>query len=432
MKSKQQRKKEGALSDIRVIDLAGPIGLYCTKQLAEMGADVIRIEPPGGDPARNIGPFFHDEPHPEKSLYFFHFNANKRSITLNIEAPQGREILKKLVRGADVMVETFPPRYLEGLGLGYEELKKNNLGIILTSITPFGQTGPYSDYQACDMVGVAMGGLMGLSGFPDEPPNCLGGYQGYNLAGLNGTIGTLIALCYRDLTGDGQHVDVSMQESVITSTELVVPLYYIRRRKRKRTGRQVFRGWSEIFPCKDGYTMCSPFGGGGWQRLLAWADSEGKAENLTSDKFVDLLDTMGDVQMDRQVTGPRRDPRALANRGDDITHVEDVWERFCLTHTMEELYQKCQSERVRLCPIYNAADQLKDPQFVSRQWFTPVEYPELRETLIDTGPPYRFSKTPWSIYRRAPLIGEHNTEIYKKELGFSRQDLINLKQTGVI
>jgi len=428
----EQEENAGALSDIRVIDLAGPIGLYCAKQLAELGADVIKVERPGGDRTRNIGPFYHDEPHPEKSLHFFHFNANKRSITLNLETTQGREILKRLVKTADIMVETFPPGYLQQLGLGYEELRKINPGLILTSITGFGQSGPFKDYKAADIVGVAMGGLMWLAGFPEQPPNYAGGYQGYNLASINSTMSALMALHYRDITGEGQHVDVSMQEAVVTSTELGVIAYATRKIIRKRTGRQVYRGWNEVFPCKDGYIMCSPFGAAGWKQMLEWADSEGMAADLKDERYQDLLDIMSDVQMDRQVSGPRRDPKALAGRDAEISHVEQVWEDFLLTHTREELYRKCQSMGIRLMPIYSAADQLQDPQLTAREWFIPVAHPELGHVLTYAGPPYRLSRTPWQIRKRAPLVGEHNLEIYKEELGFSVEELLTLKQQGVI
>ena len=163
-------EQDTLLGDIRVLDLAGPPGVYCAKLLADLGADVIKIERPGGDPLRNIGPFFHDEPDPEKSLYWFQFNTSKRSITLNLDSADGREILEKLVAKADVIVETFPPGHLEQMGLGYGTLRELNPRLILTSITPFGQTGPYQDFKGSDIIAQAMGGLMNLAGFPEDPP----------------------------------------------------------------------------------------------------------------------------------------------------------------------------------------------------------------------------------------------------------------------
>jgi crotonobetainyl-CoA:carnitine CoA-transferase CaiB-like acyl-CoA transferase len=424
--------KPGPLNGLRVLDLAGPIGLYCTKQLAEMGADVVKIEPPGGDPTRNIGPFVHGEINPEKSLYFFYYNTNKRSITLNLETEKGREIFKKLVKSADIVVETYHPGYLEKLGLGYDNLRTINRGLIMTSITGFGQNGPYCDYQWSDLVGLAMGGIMILSGFPDDPPNYVGGYQAYNLAGTNGAIGTLMALCYRDANGEGQHVDVSMQEAVVPASEISIPSYAARKIIRRRSGRQVYRGWNELFPCKDGYIMCSPFGAAGWRKVLAWVESEGMAADLTTDNYTTLLDIMANVQMDRQPTGQKSGAKSLAGRDADIAHIEEVWEQFLMTHTKQELFEKCQAMNVRLMPIYNAADQMHDPQLLSRDWFTPVEHPELGETIIYGGPPYRFSETPWRIIKRSPFLGEHNQEVYEKELGFSPEDLISLEKDGVV
>ncbi|MCK4722097.1 MAG: CoA transferase, partial [Dehalococcoidia bacterium] len=199
-------EQDALLGDIRVLDLADAKGVYCTKLLADLGADVIKIERPGGDPMRNIGPFFHDEPDPEKSLYWFHFNTSKRSITLNLETADGREVLKKLAKTADVMVETFSPGHLEQIGLGYQTLRELNPRLILTSITPFGQTGPYRDFEGSDMIAQAVGGLMYLPGFPEDPPCRIYGSQAYHSASVQAAVGTMIALYARELTGEGQQV----------------------------------------------------------------------------------------------------------------------------------------------------------------------------------------------------------------------------------
>ena len=171
---------------------------------------------------------------------------------------------------------------------------------------------------------------MWLAGFPEHPPIYPGGYQAYNLASVDAAMGTLFALYYRDLTGEGQHVEISMQESVVPSTELGVIAYATRKTIRKRTGRQVFRGWNEVFPCKDGYVICSPFGGAGWRQMLEWADGEGLAADLKKEEYQDLLLHMADVQLDRQTTGPQLDPRALIGREEQIAHVEQAWENFLM------------------------------------------------------------------------------------------------------
>ncbi|MBW2370382.1 MAG: CoA transferase, partial [Deltaproteobacteria bacterium] len=187
-----------ALSDIRVLDLAGPSGLYCTKLLADLGADVIRIEPPGGDSVRRIGPFYHDDPHPEKSLFHFHFNTNKRSVTLNLETEEGKRLFKKLIKTADIMVETFPPGHLHSMGLGYPVLKKINSSLILVSITGFGQSGPYRDFTSSDLVAMAVSGVLYTMGFPEDPPTTVGASQAFHMASANGAIWALMALFHRD------------------------------------------------------------------------------------------------------------------------------------------------------------------------------------------------------------------------------------------
>ncbi len=170
---------KGALSGLKVLDLAGPIGVYCTKLLADLGADVIRVEPPRGDAMRELGPFYGDSPDPEKSLYWWHYNTSKRSVTLDIEKPEGRQVFKRLVGWADVVVETFEPGYLDRLGLGYEALRAINPRVVVTSITPFGQTGPYAHFKGPDIVGQAMSGLMSTVGAPDRPPYPVASENGY-------------------------------------------------------------------------------------------------------------------------------------------------------------------------------------------------------------------------------------------------------------
>jgi len=427
-----EKDSEAALRDIRVMDLTCKMGVYCTKVLADLGADVIRIEKPGGDWVRTQGPFFHNEVDPEKSLFHFHFNTNKRGITLDIENPDAREIFKKLVKAADVVVETFAPGYLAELGLDYASLKKINPGLIHASITGFGQEGPYSRYKTADIVGVAMGGLMFLGGLPGEPPFYPGAFQGFHLASIDAAIGILTALYNRDLTGEGQHVDISMEEAVSEAIEYAMVLWDARKAIRGRTGRRVFRDWNEVFPCKDGYMMCSPFGGARWQSILEWADSEGMAADLKEPLYQNALKVMAWGQMDTSQLPPDIDRDMLQKNPGIVGHVEEVWQAFLMTHTREELYRGCQEREVRLMPIYNAKDVVEDPQLVERGFFVDVEHPELKTTLKYPGGPYRFSETPWKIRKRAPLIGEHNSEIYEKELGLSKEDLAKLKAGGGI
>ncbi len=209
------QETEGMLSPYRVLDLTDEKGLLCGKMLGDLGADVIKIERPGGDPARNMGPFYHDEVDPEKSLFWFAFNTSKRGITLDIETTDGQEVFKKLSKTADIVIESFSPGYLDKLGLEYTALEKINPQIIMVSITPFGQTGPYKDYKTSDIVAWAMGGRMQTIGDPDRRPLRISHHsQCYVHAGMEAAVGAMLALYYREMTGEGQQVDVSIQDCV--------------------------------------------------------------------------------------------------------------------------------------------------------------------------------------------------------------------------
>ncbi|MBI4641019.1 MAG: CoA transferase [Candidatus Tectomicrobia bacterium] len=403
----EQHRFDMALDGYRVLDLADSKGLYCTKLMADLGADVIKVEPPGGDSSRDLGPFYHHELHREKSLSFFNLNTNKRSITLNLEKADGREIFKQLVKNADIMVETFPPRYLDALGLGYSVLREMNRRLVMTSITPFGQEGPYRDYNASDIVGVAMGGQMYLCGFPDKPPVRPGASQGYHQASLHAAVGTLLALYYREMTGEGQHVDTSMQEAVSMSLETTQQFFDLTGEVRKRTGREYRRPASGLFKCQDGYVFVGAERG--WDALVDWMTSKGMGGDLNDEKY--------------------KDPQIRLN---EIDHIHDLFIPFVMSQTRAELYEEAQRRRIILAPVQDIKEIVEDPQLEARGYFYKVEHTELNDTLTYPGPPYHLSETPWQIRRRPPLIGEHNSEIYEGELGYTKAQLAILKSGGVI
>jgi len=423
--------RETALGDIRVLDLADEKGLYCTKLLADLGADVIKIEKPGGDRARFIGPFYNDEPEPQKSLYWFQFNTNKRSITLNLETADGREILKRLIEKADIMVETFPPRHLDGMGLGYPVLRAINPSLILTSITPFGQTGPYRDFKTSDIVGQAMGGIMYLAGSPDDPPNRLYGSQAYHMASVQAAAGSLTALYVREMTGEGQHVDVSMQEAVAIAQESAMQTYDLRREIRQRTG---VSGLAPAHPgmgtfeCKDGYVNIFMLAGQ-WSELFDWMETEGMAGDIR-ERYHQVIEKLNDLFF---IFGVVMDREAYARfLKEEYAPVDECLRAFLKSHTKQELYDGAQQRRLQLSMVSTIEDLLENPQLEALGYFVHVKHPELEATLKYPGAPYHLSGTPWRIRERAPLIGEHNLEIYEKELGFSREELTLLKQGGVI
>ena len=220
--------EQGALSDLTILDLCDEKGQLVGKLLGEMGARVIKIEPPSGDAARNVGPFRNDIPDPNQSLNFWAFNTAKESITLDLDTTAGQGLLRKLVMKADVVLESFDPGYLDSLGLGYEGLSGLNSRLVRTSITGFGQDGPYRDYKTSDIVGLAMSGIMHSCGYddvPGSPPIRPSGGHAYMISAHYAAIGTLLALNWRDMTGEGQRVDASIHEACSCTTEWAVPIY---------------------------------------------------------------------------------------------------------------------------------------------------------------------------------------------------------------
>ena len=305
-----------ALDDIRVLDLAGEIGQYCTKLLADLGADVIKIEAPGGDPVRHLPPFYKDEDGEQRSLYWLNLNTNKRSMTLDVEDADDRATFEKLVATADVVVETFDPGYLDGLSLGYEGLAKIRPDIILTSITGFGQSGPHAHYKAPDIVGVAMGGIMWLAGDPQDPPNVPPWKQGYICASIHAAGGTLTALYHRDMTGEGQHVDVSMQESLSIAQETAMQSWDMIEALRVRNAH---RGIIPLdvpgigpYECTDGWVfgyVGSP-GGAPWGDMLAWMIEEGEADELAEEEYKEFCENLNL----RFLTTLMQDPATLGQK----------------------------------------------------------------------------------------------------------------------
>ena len=423
---KQKEKGEGLLNDYRILDLTDHKGIYCAKVLADLGADVIKIEKPGGDATRNIGPFYKDIPHPEKSIYWWAYNTSKRGITLNIETADGKEIFQRLVKTADVVVESFPPGYMDRLELGYSALSEINPDIIVTSITPFGQTGPYKDWKADDLVGWALAGQAYVTGDDDRPPCQVSFPHGYLVTGCHAASGTLAALYYRELSGEGQHVDVSMQESVLWTTLLLVQFWdmmkinLFRAGSRRSMGTALFR---LAFPCKDGHVGFLIAGGQlasiSMPPLIKWMAEEGMLGAFEDKKDWEAKDWTQKV-----------DAMALTQE------IVDAWEdsliKFFANKTKAEIYEKAREKSMIIYPVSTTKDLAENAQLKDRNFYVEVEHPELGETITYMGSPYKMTAAPWRISRRAPLVGEHNQEIYERELGLSKDETRLLKEAGVI
>ncbi len=415
--SMNMAKHDLPLSPFRVLDLSNERGYYCGKILADLGADVIKVEPPGGDPGRNIGPFYHDIPDKGKSLYFFAYNTNKKSITLNIETNDGRDILKKLVKNADFAIESHNPGYLDAIGLGYSTLKDINQRIIMVSITPFGQDGPYKNWKASDITITAMGGLSHITGSPDRPPVRVSIDQVHLVAGVQAAMGAMIAHYYRETSGNGQYVDVSMQECVTLSALTVPQAWDLQRFIWPREGAFLSRSGKRVrhlWPCKDGYVAWRIFGGGlgiKTRALVEWMESEGQAGELVDVNW---------QQMDYLTVSPEQ-----------FYRWQELFGNFFKTHTKAELRREALNRGIVLIPASTPQDLLLDPQLKARGFWEAIDHDELDTTITYPGPLYQSSEITWN-FLRAPLIGEHNQKIYQEELGFTKEVLATLKQAGVI
>ncbi len=423
-----------ALDGVRVLDLAGEIGQYCTKLLADLGADVIKVEPPEGDPVRLVPPFYHDEPGPEHSLYWFNLNTNKRGITLSLQSSRGREIFARLAATANVVVESFDPGYLDAVGLGYSGLTRLRADIILTSVTGFGQTGPHAHWKAPDLVGVAMGGTMWLAGDPRDPPNLPPWRQGYISASIQAAVGTLLALYHRDLTGEGQHVDVSMQEALAITQETAAAtwdmLQVVRCRNAARGMVPIDVPGIGMYQCRDGYVygyVGSP-GGAGWPELLGWMEEEGMAADLSQEPYRSATESLSL----RSLAAQASDTSALASKLPLFAHIDEILRRFVGSKTKWEMYEQAQRRRLLFGIVSTPEDIARNPQLLHRRWLTAVEHPELGETLMYPGPPYRLSETPWSLRRRPPMRGEHTWEVLCGELGLAEGELEELRKQGMV
>ena len=410
------------LAPYRVLDLTDERGLLAGKILADLGADVVQIEPPGGNPARNIGPFYGDDPQPEKSLFWWAYAANKRSITLDLEQKDGQALLKKMVAEAAFLVESFAPGYLDTLGLGYDVLGEINPKLVMVSITPFGQDGPYSNYQATDIVGMALGGFMYLTGDDDRAPIRISFPHFYLHGGAAGATAAMLAHTYRITSGQGQYVDVSCQQAVAKTLAHAPQIWDIEGAILKRMG--VYRqtsGENRVrinWPCKDGYVNYMVQGGSvaySTRALLEW---------MKEDSF-DTAD-LDAIDWEKMGYGAIT-PELMSQLGEPLGD-------FFKGHTRAELVQGSLDRRILLFPVATPSALQDHSQLEARGYFKELEHPELGATVQYPG---AFVKSGdgediAGIYRRPPLIGEHNTVIFQGELGITGSELESLKRSGVI
>lgn len=416
--------KETMLGPYRVLDLTDEIGNYCARMLGDMGAEVIKIEKPGGDAGRDIGPFYNNEADPEKSLYWFFNCMNKKSITLNIEETEGRDIFKRLVKKADFVIESFQPGYMAKLGLGYEDLEKINPRIIMASITPFGQKGPYSDYKMTDLTSWAVSGAMHLTGDTDRAPLQCTIPQAYLQAGATAATGVLLAHHHREMSGLGQHVDVSVQESMAyVLTEGPTRWEFTKEEKtRAGTGMELLspKGLIRIrflYPCKDGYIYFSAPGPKVMMTSnMAWTEwMESEGLNL------DRLKAFGWPLFDFMELTP-----------EDINAIDTTIGNFVKNYTKAELYEEGLKRNITLVPVSSLRDLLENEQLKDREFFVEMEHEDLKDSITYPGYWAKLQGPSWPKWHIAPHIGEHNLEIYVDEMGIDEAQVSALKKKNII
>lgn len=399
-----------ALEGVKVLEFCSKVsGPYCTKLMADLGAEVLKIEAPGaGDEARAMPPFPGQIPHKEKSGLFLYLNTNKRGITLDPRKQQGRKIFKDLVKEADVLVEDRPLGEMEQLGLGYDDLREINPGLIMASITPFGRSGPFKDYKAHGLnIAHASGQaylLPLLSPHQERPPVKMGGHISEYDSGLVSGVAVLAALFWKGVSGQGQFIGISKQEALISMQRVESVTYANDQLVMTRTGhsRQMPGG---VLPCKDGHVV-----------VITPEEHQWKA----------LMELLGNPEWSKQAWCQDRQARA-----ENAAEINELLREWTMKHTKEEIFRKGQALSCPVSPCQSAEDLVNSEQLEARNFFVENEHPMLGRLKFPSSP-YRLSESPWRTERSAPLLGESNEEVYCGRLGYSKEDMERLKQDGVI
>ncbi len=396
-----------ALEDLEVVDLthytAGP---FCTKMFADFGASVIKIEKPGeGDGARRLGPFPNDVPDPETSGLFLNLNTNKLGVTLNLKAEKGRRILFELIRSADILIENFRPGVMDSLGLGWDELQAVNPELVMTSISNFGQTGPYRDYKASDLIHYGLGGFSAITGDaarePLKGPQSQSQYQ----AGLFAFSATMCGIMARKLIGAGQQIDVSILESV-SSVLLPTILRGVGAGMEQGRGIPVRAYPSNFFQCKDGLIYIYAPGELRWTDLLAA------------------------LEIDPSVA---KDPRFANGRTrlENADELAKLFEPSLMAANRETVFEKFKDWGITAGSALSIDELFTSEHLTERGFFVDIEHPRTGR-LKYPGAPFNMAETPWRVRSPAPLLGQHNQKVFGERLGYTQVELTRLTQMGII
>lgn len=400
---------EVALQGIKVIELGNSVSVsFCGKLLADLGADVIKIEKPGeGDITRGAGPFLNNIRGCERSGLFIYLNTNKYGITLNLENPTGREIFRSLAKQTDILLEDGSNDKMALLGLDYNELSSINHALVMTSITPFGQTGPFKDCKANDMTLWHMGG----AGFrtpsqvtsSDQPPLWIKHMAGF-LSGIIGAIATLSAVRVQRQTKIGQFIDVSQLESVAFSASPSLAYWSYEHLNVPRVVRPDHAP-DDFIKCKDGWIFSECSEEHQWQRFVEMMGNPEWAE----------------IELFKERT----------SRAEHWESLEPLILEWTMQHTKAEIFKMAKEKKSPLAPVNSIAEAVENQHFRERGFFVDIER-EGTGKVTCPGAPFKLSETPWSIRRAAPLLGQHNKDIYCKQLGYTENDLLKLNKVGII
>jgi benzylsuccinate CoA-transferase BbsE subunit len=397
-----------ALAGIRVLDLADNAVAYASRLLADLGAEVIRVAPPHGKAAPT-------EDEAARCAHAF-WNANKKAIALDLGCADGRRLFGELVARSDVVIETFAPGTLAAWGIGYEVMKERNPGIILVSVTPYGQTGPCAKFRATDLTLLAAGGLLSLGGYPEIGPVAVAGEQGFLAAAIFGAVAALKALLEREGTNHGQWLDVSGQESIAFALEDAIPEWYLNGSIRRRTGDQAREAGTGVYPCQDGHIS-----------MVAGRLGTAKAFKTLVQWIADSGTPGGEMLLDErwQDFKFRQSPEGIAR-------FAEIFGAFCATRGKQELYREGQARQIAIAPVNTVADIVADDQLRANGFFRSLHDDALDRDVTVPGPPYRLARTPATLRSAAPAGGRHNRAIYMDELGLSEGDLCALTGAGVV
>jgi benzylsuccinate CoA-transferase BbsE subunit len=389
--------RPAALSGVRVIDMSGWSGQYCGKQFADLGADVILVEPLGGSSVRRDGPFIGGSASIEHSIPFAYYNAGKRSVALDLNVTDGQQVFKHLVRDADLLIESEKPGLMASRGLDFSTLAAEAPNLVMTSITPFGQTGPYAHYECDDIVALALGGLLYLGGYGDQP-TAVHGNQAYLAAAQFASVASMMALlgASSGSAGSGaQHIDVSVQECVVMGLETAIQFYDLERNVRTRGSGQLSMAGVGVYRCRDGeiYLMAGGIASTRfWENTVRWMMDGGVADaaQLLEEKW---------QSHDHLATPEARET------------FNSLFKPFAARHDKLALYEEGQARRIPICPVRTPKDILESRQLAFRNFFVTQHHPATNRLMTVPGAPYRLSATPWKAGSGAPRLGEHTNEI---------------------